>query len=189
MSLEELIDNSRTDKNTTHSYLQTYETLFRPKKNSAQNILEIGIQDGGSIKLWYDYFTNATIYGLDIRKIKDIWPELTNNPRIKLGCFDAYKQHFIDNQLKPLNKKFDIIIDDGPHTLESMIFFIKNYLPMLTENGILIVEDVQSIDWTNKLSDTVPDDFKEYIEVYDLRSNKERYDDILFVINRSLTNS
>ena len=185
MSLLELIDNSRTDKNTTHSYLETYETLFKNKKNTAQNILEIGVQEGGSIKLWYDYFENATIYGLDIRKIKDIWSELKNKPRIKLGCFDAYDPNFVENQMKPLNVKFDIMIDDGPHTLESMISFIEYYLPMLSDDGIFVIEDVQSFDWIDTLTNSVPDEMKQFIEIYDLRENKDRYDDILFVINKA----
>jgi hypothetical protein len=63
MTLEQIVDNKRTDKNTTHSYLPLYESLFKNKKETAQNILEIGIQNGGSsIKLWRDYFINATIY-------------------------------------------------------------------------------------------------------------------------------
>ena len=65
MSLEQIVDNTRTDKNTTHSHLPLYESLFKNKKETAQNILEIGIQNGGSIKLWRDYFINVTIYGLD----------------------------------------------------------------------------------------------------------------------------
>lgn len=28
--LSEIVDNSRTDKNTTHSYLDLYETLMNP---------------------------------------------------------------------------------------------------------------------------------------------------------------
>lgn len=177
--------NDRTDKNTFHSYLETYETLFSPKRYSAKNILEIGVQDGGSIKLWFDYFPNAIIYGLDIRKIKDMWDEIKNKPRIKLGCFDAYSEDFFENQMKSLNVKFDILIDDGPHTLESMIFFIKNYSSLLTEDGILVIEDIQSMDWIKDLEDVVPEELKQYIEVYDLRENKGRYDDILFIINKN----
>jgi hypothetical protein len=56
MSLLELIDNSRSDKNTTHSYLELYQELLISKKTSALNILEVGIQGGGSIKLWKDFF-------------------------------------------------------------------------------------------------------------------------------------
>lgn len=185
MSLIELIDNSKTDKNTIHSYLEIYEYLFNRKKYSSQNVLEIGIHDGGSIKLWYDYFTNADIYGLDTIKIKDIWPELKNNSRIKIGCFDAYNQEFVNKQMKNLNIKFDIIIDNGAHTLESMIFFIKNYLPFLKDDGIFVIEDVQSIDWIRELVIVVPIEFRRYINLYDLRSKKNRYDDILFVINLS----
>jgi len=81
--------------------------------------------------------------------------------------------------------KFDIMIDDGPHTLESMIFFIENYSKLLEDDGILVVEDVQSIEWIEQLTNVVPENLKKYIFVYDLRENKDRYDDILFVINKS----
>lgn len=84
-----------------------------------------------------------------------------------------------------LHLKFDIIIDDGPHTLESMIFFIENYSKLLEEDGILVVEDVQSIEWIDILKNVVPENLKQYISVYDLRDNKNRYDDILFVIDKS----
>ena len=66
--LSQIIDNSRTDKNTRHSYLETYEKIFNNKKETATHVLEVGIgggfpgDGGGSIKLWHDYFTNANIY-------------------------------------------------------------------------------------------------------------------------------
>jgi hypothetical protein len=186
LSLQNLIDNTRTDKNTTHSYLEIYEKLFSSKRLTAKNILEIGIQDGGSIKLWYDYFINSNVYGLDIRKIKDVWPELLNNERIKIGCFDAYSEEFINNQLPHLSIKFDIMIDDGPHTLESMKSFINGYIPFLENKGILIIEDVQNIEWINELTQIIPENLKNFIEVYDLRHIKNRYDDILFVINTNI---
>ena len=185
--LSGLINNDRSDKNTVHSYLETYETLFSSKKNDAENVMEIGISSGGSIKLWYDYFLNATIYGLDIIKANQLWDEITNKDRIKLGRFDAYDYNFFENNLLSKNIKFDIIIDDGPHTLESMIFFVKNYIKLLKDDGILIVEDVQTIEWTNILTELVDEKYKKYIEIYDLRNNKGRYDDILFVINLNKT--
>jgi hypothetical protein len=55
MSLEEIVDNSRTDKNTGHSYLPLYDKLLINKKETAKNVLEVGIgpweNNGGSIKL------------------------------------------------------------------------------------------------------------------------------------------
>lgn len=65
MSLTSL-DNKYTDKNTIHSYLPLYETLLQPIKETARAVLEVGVYKGGSIKLWHDYFKNASIYGCDI---------------------------------------------------------------------------------------------------------------------------
>ena len=100
MNLSNLINDAKTDKNTTHSYLEVYEMLFKKKQNTAKNILEIGIQSGGSIQLWHDYFKNATIYGLDIQRVKNTCPEIRNKLRIRLGCFDAYSKEFINNTMK-----------------------------------------------------------------------------------------
>ncbi len=76
MSLKNLVDNSRTDKDTTHSYVDLYDKLLTHKKEKAKNILEIGINYGGTIKLWSDYFKNSNIYALDIMPIDCVWKEL-----------------------------------------------------------------------------------------------------------------
>ena len=177
-----LIDSSRTDKNTVHSYIDLYESLMHAKKNSATMILEVGIHRGGSIKLWHDYFTNATVYGIDIQK--EVWSELQNKDRIKLLLNqNAYDQTFFQDQIS--DKRFDIVLDDGPHTLQSMLTFVKMYSSVLKEDGILIIEDVQSWDWISKLTDAVPETLKKHVHVYDLRKQKNRYDDIVFCINLS----
>ena len=78
-----------------------------------------------------------------------------------------------------------MLLDDVPHTLESMKQFIRLYSQIMTPDGILIIEDVQSWDWIDILKNEVPEYLKEYVEVYDLRLNKNRYDDIVFVINKN----
>ena len=84
MSLTEIVDNSMTDKNTIHSYLELYQNLLFKKKETAKNVLEIGINKGGSIKLWNDFFTNATIYGLDINNIDTVSKDILNKEKIIL---------------------------------------------------------------------------------------------------------
>jgi len=189
-TMKQLVNNVKTDKNTTHSYLDLYQNLLSSKKNTAKNILEVGIgypgDNGGSIKLWHDYFINANVYALDIQHIKDVWNEIKNKDRIKLfTSTDAYDEVNFTELFLNKNIKFDMMLDDGPHTLESMIQFIKLYSQIMTEDGILIIEDVQSIDWIDELKKVVPADLVNYIEVYDLRKNKNRYDDIVFVINKN----
>jgi len=186
MSLKDIVNNSRTDKNTTHSYLGLYQDLLINKKETAQNVLEVGIWSGGSIKLWRDFFTNANVYGLDIIHMDQVWEGIKNNEKIILyTSTDAYDENFVRTQFLNKNITFDFMLDDGPHTLESMIQFIKLYSQIMTEDGILIIEDVQHMDWINILENAVPDHLKQFIKIYDLRSNKNRYDDIVFTIDKS----
>jgi cephalosporin hydroxylase len=186
MSLEEIVDNSRTDKNTSHSYLPLYQNLLISKKETAKNVLEIGIcHGGGSIKLWNDFFTNANVYGLDIMNIDNVWEGIKNNEKIILyTSTDAYDNDFFITHLLNKNIKFDFMLD-GPHSLESMKQFIKLYSQIMTEDGILIIEDVQFMDWVDILINEVPENLKQFIKVYDLRENKNRWDDIVFTIDKS----
>lgn len=188
MSLLEIVDNTRTDKNTVHSYLSLYETLLSPKKESATDVLEIGIaQGGGSIKLWNDYFKNAHIYGLDIIPKSMVWQDLYSLPRVSLfTSINAYDRSFVESTFVKNSIKFDMVLDDGPHSLESMIMFIKLFAPLLKDDGILIIEDVQRWEWTTILKEVVSEDLKKYVQCYDLRGVKGRYDDIVFTINKSL---
>ena len=190
MSLETIVNNSLTDKNTGHSYLPLYQTLLEKKKETAQNVLEVGIgnfgpKNGGSIQLWRDFFTNATIYGLDILPIDRVIDELITDDRVVLyTSIDAYDENFFKLNFLNENIKCDFMLDDGPHTLESMIQFIKLYSQIMTDDGILIIEDVQSIDWLDTLKTAVPDHLQPFIKTYDLRHIKGRYDDIVFTIDK-----
>jgi FkbM family methyltransferase len=180
-SLDKIVDNRFTDKNTCHSYLETYEKLLKDKHLTCKNVLEIGIQHGGSMKLWNDYFVNANIYGIDINQEPDFLKEYK---RVKCLKMNAYSQESIDYFSKQ-NIAFDFIIDDGPHTLETMIYFIKNYTQLLDTEGILIVEDIQDIKWCDTFKTLVLNGYT--YEIIDLRHIKNRWDDILFVIKKETT--
>ena len=185
--LSELVDNKLTDKNTVHSYLDLYYDLLCSKKETAKNILEVGIYRGGSIKLWHDFFDNAMIYGLDRDDIdnKYITNEIKNKERIYLfTSINAYNENYFNSNFLSKKIRFDVLLDDGPHTLESMKKFINLYSQVMTDDGILIIEDVQDWNWIDALKNEVPDHLKEFIKAYDLRDKKGRYDDIVFTIDK-----
>lgn len=186
--MNDIADNNLTDKNTAHSYFDTYEKLFSSIRIRARNILEVGIYWGGSIRLWRDYFPNAQIYGVDICNLDFIQKEsIKNDNHITLFTnTNGYDDTFISENFINKNIKFDMILDDGPHDLQSMIDLIVKYVPLLSENGIMVIEDVQDFQWTETLKEYVPNDLKQYIQVYDLRDIKGRYDDILFIINKNM---
>ena len=184
MSLVSLADNTLTDKNTAHSYLPLYDELFANKRYCAKNVLEVGVEYGGSIKLWMDYFSNAQIYGVDVvkRGTFNQWDTFLSNPRVTIyDGANAYDTQFFNENIK--HKTFDVLIDDGPHTIESMKTFITLYSSVLATDGILFVEDIPVLDWTNVLKECVPHNLKEFVKVYDLRSKKGRWDDIVFTID------
>lgn len=192
-TLEDLVDNTATDKNTTHSYLSLYESLLFPRQQSTKHVLEIGVGDfkeknGGSIKLWKDYFPHATIYGVDVLGPERVIDDLLQDERIVLHLQkNAYDEHVFQELFLDKNIQFDVMIDDGPHTLQTMVRFIQLYSQLLSEDGILIIEDVQSIEWLDRLKQTTPQHLQPYIKTFDLRHIKGRYDDIVFVIDKKQT--
>ena len=183
--LSALVDDTRTDKNTAHSYLDLYQELLSSRKNSAKSVLEVGIHLGGSIKLWYDFFPNATIHALDILHLNEIADDLKNINRIQLyTSTNVYDETFLKKTFIDKNLKFDFMLDDGPHTLETQKEFIRLYSQLMTDDGILIIEDIQSWDCMTVLVKQVPEILKPYIMLYDLRNKKNRYDDLVFVIDK-----
>jgi hypothetical protein len=76
-----------------------------------------------------------------------------------------------------------MLLDDGPHTLESMLFFAEHYTPLLTQTGVLIIEDVQEFDWIPKIVAAFPERFRSFVQVVDLRPVHGRYDDLLVILD------
>ena len=56
-----------SSKNVT-GFLEIYENYFKELKEKKINILEIGVENGDSLRIWRDYFRKANICGLDIVK-------------------------------------------------------------------------------------------------------------------------
>jgi ribosomal silencing factor RsfS len=62
-----------------------------------------------------------------------------------------------------------------------MIFTAEHYSKLLTDNGILIIEDVQSMEWVDDIISSFPKKLQKNVKVVDLRHIKGRYDDILII--------
>lgn len=165
-----------TDKNTRHNYIDGfYEKEFKKYQDKENlSILEIGIANGASLYLWAKYFKNAKITGIDIEdRVVEQW-KLDN---IEYIFEDSYKENFVKNI-----GQYDIIIDDGPHTLESQLFSLKHYLPKVNKGGIFIIEDVAGYTAINTLYENTPKEFKEKSRFVDLTASLNRFDNILYVI-------
>jgi hypothetical protein len=166
----------KTDKGTTHDYLNGYyNNAFTPYKDKRINLLEIGIHKGASLILWNSFFTNAKIVGLD----NEDWNVKEEDNNLIKIC-DAYSDEIV-NFFN--DEQFDFIIDDGPHTVESQLTTIKKYLPKVKTGGKLIIEDIQSESDLLELVGAASD-LNLQFDVFDLRNNKGRYDDIILQITK-----
>ncbi len=126
-------------------YLEDYDPILTPYRNQAINLLEIGVQNGGSLEVWSKYFPEAThIIGCDINeKCQDLHYD---DPRIRIiigdAGTDATKQ-----QILAIVPTFDIIIDDGSHTSGDIVRNFTHYFDRLNDNGTFIIEDLHCSYW------------------------------------------
>jgi len=179
--------NGGTDKNSTHSYVEHfYDDAFEKYKNRKVSLLEIGISQGFSFRLWKEYFQNAkAIVGIDNRP-EAVHPRNKEIPGVTYHFGDAYTQEMVKNL-----PKFDIIIDDGCHQTDYQVKAIELYLPLLKKGGIYVIEDIQHEypkytrfeDPYKMLSDVVPEGYN--YSFYDLRHIRNRQDDSLMVIQHA----
>lgn len=170
-----------TDKQTIHSYGPVYEHLLSSFAKNNITILEIGIQLGGSMLLWHDLLPKSFVIGIDIEEsYHESIPARMNDERYRFIIDDAYCDKTAERVKQLAPDGIDVVIDDGPHTLDSMLHFLDLYLPLLNKGGIAIIEDIQNPSWIDSLLAKVPAAMK--TEVVDIRSKKGRYDDLMLVV-------
>jgi len=171
--------NYGTDKITSHSYGSVYNTLFDMYRGCS-SILEIGFDGGAALQAYSEYFKNATIYGIDIddRRL----PYVKENPRIRTFIGDAT----VESTINHFGRKYDVIIEDASHTLEHQIQHFKDYSKFVNPGGIYVIEDINGDNLESLklalLHFSLENGFTH--KIYDLRSKKGRFDDILIVFTK-----
>lgn len=123
MSLNELAAKYGTDK-LEHGYIPFYQKHL-PKE--PKRILEIGVKEGASVRMWADFFPNAEIFGLDLFSdgVGSKWKlenefDKNENLRERVKLFMGHQcDYFLLEELRKYN--FDVIIDDGSHNARDQI--------------------------------------------------------------------
>lgn len=127
------------------SYLDEYQRLFQAYQDLPVALLEIGIQNGGSMEIWGKYFGKATsLTGCDINeKCRALTFE---DPRIAVIVGDA-NSDAIQAEIVRRSGRFDIIIDDGSHKSGDIVKSFARYFPLLNPGGIFLAEDLHCSYW------------------------------------------
>ena len=127
-----------TDK-TDHKYLGHYDEWFSPIRHEDVTLLEIGVMEGKSLRMWRDYFSCGTIFGIDVL------PERCfAEPRITCFCGKQQDTRFLESvtaQTGPIN----IVIDDGSHRGTHHVISFESLWLSVKPGGWYCIEDCQSL--------------------------------------------
>jgi hypothetical protein len=166
---------NETDRGGWRGYDRVYSHFISSHEYDTMNFLEIGIMHGYGMLAWQRFFTNAVVYGIDIKISKKMFVEFEVIGE-KFPVFKRTKKLFFDTTnsndwLSLYGKTFDIIIDDGGHHPHTQIKTFKNAWQKLNSGGFYFIEDVshrygkdELIDLSNTLIE-YKDKF-DFMEIY-----------------------
>ena len=173
-SLREIAVKYSCDKDDL-GYTKHYENKFEGIRNDVTKILEIGLNTGGSHLMWLDYFPNANVYAMDNRIVYEdkVYDKRTKKDMVMVNGWNQRdtERSFIfrgdQSNVEDLNKfadengdDFDIIVDDGGHSMRQQQISLKVLYDKLKENGIYVIEDLHSSSnqWNELYGYTIVED-------------------------------
>lgn len=183
-TLVEIFSHSlTTDKNTDHTYGPVYEKILAPFRKSSGVILELGIGlNGGALRVWRNYFVNAYIVGVDIdhtrmvndeKRISTIRADLYDTEEL-VACVE--KQVYAGS--------VNVIIDDGPHTMDQQLSCMAALWPFLRTGGLYCIEDASELA-EGGYEKTLLNRWLPSIKlIYDARVKNNRHDDAMYVFEK-----
>lgn len=137
LTLDQIGLKYNSDKSSTHhKYLDLYDKYFSDIRYDENNILEIGIFNGDSLRIFSEYFENSKLYAFDIMDKRNLD---IKNCNITVG--DQSDRNFL-NSFSDI--EFDIIIDDGSHKMDHQQISFGFLFKFLKSGGIYVIEDLHT---------------------------------------------
>jgi predicted O-methyltransferase YrrM len=126
-------------------YLSEYERLLAPRRPSVMRMLEIGVQNGGSLEIWARYFPELRrLVGCDINA--DCARLSFEDTRVSVVLGDA-NTDAVAKRITAHCERFDLVIDDGSHLSGDIVRSFCRYFDHVTDGGLYIVEDLHCSYW------------------------------------------
>jgi hypothetical protein len=141
----ESIKTFTTDK-VNHGYMEIYSPLFTNMK-VVDKVLEIGVYQGESLDMLSHFFNDAIIHGIDISDCSNL-----NSEKIKTHQHNQEIIGDLNEFIKNVGGDFDLIIDDGGHTMKQQQLSFGVLFKHLKKGGVYIIEDLHTSLWSSHIS-------------------------------------
>jgi hypothetical protein len=126
-----------TDKQYLHNYYNRfYQTLLQPYQEKC-DILEIGVLDGASLRVWNEFFNEGLIHGIDINNHQ------SDLERVMMFNVDQSNEQSLYD-FSSNGFMYDVIIDDGSHRMKDLQITAQILFENVKPGGYLVIEDLQT---------------------------------------------
>lgn len=132
--LTEVGIRTNADKAVDHLFTEAYDEIFA--QYESPRILEIGVHRGASINMYLEYFKNPYVVGMDIEK------KIDTDGRWKFILGDQSKIEDLKQCVE--DEPFDIILDDGGHTMKQQQVTFGFLFKHVKPGGYFILEDLHT---------------------------------------------
>lgn len=141
--LQRFFENVNHSSDKWEPYFEIYERHLNRFRGKHVNLVEVGVQKGGSLEMWSDYFGGgANITGIDVDAECANLKYDAKNINVIIG--DQGSPEFWDTFFQSYQKPIDIFIDDGGHYMNQQILTFEKVFPQMPVGSIYICEDVHT---------------------------------------------
>jgi hypothetical protein len=128
-------------------YYRIYEPHFEPIRNNQLNIVELGVLEGNSTKIFSTYFKNSRILALDL-ELRPI--DFTHYQNVVYAKCDQNDQKALADICETtFSSGIDLVIDDAAHIGFYSLNSFFTLFPLLRPGGIYVLEDWGTGYWND----------------------------------------
>lgn len=143
-TLDQIALATGTDKSSAgHDYARIYDALFVARADEPVTLVEIGVWEGASLRMWREYFTHAEtrIVGVDVDLSRNLYMDAYG---VELLQADAVTEA---QKVAQWVGQADVVIDDGSHVAAHQAVTFGALWPRVRPGGRYCFEDVHTYWW------------------------------------------
>ena len=128
-----------------HPYTMIYDMFLRPYQMMGADLHlgEVGILNGASVRMWREYFPDASLSAFDIDKVALEKVSVIHGVsayHVDAGEIGGLRQALAE--ATEGGKKFTVLLEDASHRLDHQLIFLREAIDFVAPGGLLIIEDI-----------------------------------------------